>query len=216
MPAPVIVTSEQVAEAAAKLAEQGKPITGWTLRGVIGSGRPNRLLSVWKGQQGMADNVEPEPAGEDRNGLVPDCPPYVLMFAEDWAADMRRYLDGLTLTMWRATNTATEQAHHEVTRALRTRIAELEDELFRAEGQVGTLEALSAEKWHEAQTIRETALRRAEVADAENAKAQAEVVRARAEADGHREANARLQATLDELVRRLPAIEQAEAAFEAA
>lgn len=212
MPAPTIVTAEQVVEAAATLAEQGKVVTGWTLRGVIGAGRPDRLLAVWREQQGMPDPYKETRGDTEDRGLPPDCPPHVLSLAEDWAVDTRRYLDGLNLTMWQAAGAAAEQACKAEMDTLRARIAELDDELYRAERQVGALEASSAEKWYEAQNTMTAAVLKANVADAAIAKAQAEVVQARAEADGHRQANARLQATLDELVRRLPAVEQAGAA----
>lgn len=204
MPAPTIVTPQQVSEAAAKLAEQGKAVTGWTLRGVIGSGRPDRLLAVWREQQGIP---EPEPAKpeDEENSLLPDFPPHLVSMADEWAADMRRYLDGVNVTMWRTANAAAEHKHCAEVDRLRTRVRELEGELDHASYQVESLEGLTQEQYDEAHSAKMDAARQV-------AAAREEVKQARAEADGHREANIRLQATLDELVRRLPAVERPEAA----
>ena len=212
MPAPVMVTDEQVAEAAANLSEQGKPITGWTLRGIIGSGRPDRLLAVWRHQQGMPAQDDPEPVDMGEGSPLPACPGHLLSMADEWGAEMRRHLDDLNQAMWLTAHTAAEQVHKSEMNGLHARIAELDGELYSAEEQVGILEDLVAEKYIEADNVRMAAVRKTEAADAAVAKAHAdveralvEVARARSEADGHKEANARLQATFDEFVRRLPA-----------
>ena len=211
MPAPTTVTSEQVIQAAAMLAEQGKPITGWTLRGVIGSGRPDRLLAVWREQQGLPAYDDPDPANMEKRGSAPDCPRHLLSMAEEWGVEMRRHIDVLNRSMWLEAHTAAEEAHKSEVDGLRARVAALDGELYGAEQQVAALEDSVYERYAEAESIRTAAVRKAEAADAAIAKAQAdveralaEVARARSEADGHREANARLQATLDELVQRLP------------
>ena len=204
MPAPTTVTPEQVAQAAATLAEQGKPITGWTLRGVIGSGRPDRLLAVWREQKGMPAQDEPEPEDAEERSLLPDCPPHVLSLAEEWAADMRQYLDGVTLTMWRAATLLADQEHRAEVDRLNSRVRDLERELSHAAYQVESLEGMVQGQWDEAQVQKDDAAHQV-------AAARAEVRQARTEADGHREANARLQTTLDELVRRLPAAKKPKA-----
>lgn len=57
---PVEVTDEAIIEAGRALVEQGRNVTGFALRQVIGSGAPNRLKTVW--DQHQAQGVpQPEP-----------------------------------------------------------------------------------------------------------------------------------------------------------
>lgn len=57
---PVEVTDETIIEAGRALVEQGRNVTGFALRQVIGSGAPNRLKAVWDRQQAQTV-IQPEP-----------------------------------------------------------------------------------------------------------------------------------------------------------
>ncbi|ADC64184.1 DNA-binding protein [Allochromatium vinosum] len=57
---PVEVTDEAIIEAGRALVEQGRNVTGFALRQVIGSGAPNRLKTVWDRHQAQG-LPQPEP-----------------------------------------------------------------------------------------------------------------------------------------------------------
>ena len=116
------VSPHQVAEAAATLTAQGRRVTGNSLRGLIGQGRPERLAAVWAEQQEEQPVLVPEePAG-------PTLPPTI---ADHLAAAMERQavdLRGLVAQAWaRASDLATSRVQAEVD-AARVRVAELEDD----------------------------------------------------------------------------------------
>ncbi len=127
MPAPVQVSPEQVVQAAAALVAQGKATNGWSLRGVIGKGKPERLLAVWQGQQ---ESGQPTPAAAEPE--VPVLPPaiadHLAEAVERVAADLR----GLVGQAWsRAADLAARRVQEEVEEA-RARVVALEDEVAEA------------------------------------------------------------------------------------
>ena len=200
MPAPTTVTAEQVTQAAATLTEQGKPITGWTLRGVIGSGRPNRLLSVWREQQGMLVQEDEQPKADDL--MHSETPPEdLLALAGEWSVDIGRIVDRVTRIAWTQASALASRFHLEQVCMLRSRVGDLERELEYASQQVGSMEDLSTKRWLEMSETLRVAARQVEVA-------QQDMAQAREEAEAHRDSNVRLQVTLDEMVRRMPVIRQ--------
>ena len=122
MAALVQVSPDQVAQAAATLTAQGRRVTGNSLRGVIGQGRPERLAAVWAEQQGEQPVLVPEePAGPT---LPPTIADHLAAAMERQAADLR----GLVGQAWaRASDLATSRVQAEVD-AARVRVAELEDD----------------------------------------------------------------------------------------
>ena len=87
MPALAQVSAHQVAEAAATLTAQGRRVTGNSLRGVIGHGRPERLAAVWSEQQGEHPVLVPEePAGP---ALPPTIADHLAAAMERQAVDLR-------------------------------------------------------------------------------------------------------------------------------
>jgi len=122
MPAPVTVTTDQVAQAAEQLAGLGKRITGWALRGVIGAGRPDRLEAVWREQKGS--QPAPAPPEQDKPALPPAVAEHLAAAEERIAVDLR----GLVGQAWRqAADLAARRVQDEVDGA-RARVAALEDE----------------------------------------------------------------------------------------
>lgn len=43
------VEESRIIEAAMTIIEQGKSVSGWKLRNIIGAGNPGRLMKVWGG-----------------------------------------------------------------------------------------------------------------------------------------------------------------------
>ena len=122
MPALVQVTTDQVAQAAATLTAQGRRVTGNSLRGVIGQGRPERLAAVWSEQQGQA--VQESPPEPD----APALPPAVADHLAEAEARVLADLRGLVVQGWRqASDLAARRVAQEVSDA-RARVAELEDD----------------------------------------------------------------------------------------
>ena len=196
MPAPITVTAEQVIQAAATLEEQGKPITGWSLRGVVGAGRPERLLTVWREHQGMLVHDE-QPKADDI--LHSECPPEVTALSEQWSGNLASFITHLTQTAWGQAYSLASKLYLEQVSMLRSRVGDLERELEYASQQVAATEDHAAKQWMEVHEATKAAARQVEVA-------KEDVAQARAEAEAHRDANVRLQATLDEMVRRMPVI----------
>lgn len=126
MPAPVTVNAEQVTAAAARLVESGQRVTGWSLRRVIGAGRPERLAAVWQEQQ--HERAEPAPADEFAQALPPAIAEHLAAETERLSADMA----GLVGQAWgRASDLATRRVQAEVDEA-RARVALLGDEAAEA------------------------------------------------------------------------------------
>jgi hypothetical protein len=65
---PVEVTDEAIIEAGRALVEQGRNVTGFALRKVIGSGAPNRLKAVW-------DRIRPRALPHPNHGPCPMASP---------------------------------------------------------------------------------------------------------------------------------------------
>lgn len=68
---PVEVTDEEIIAAGRSLVEQGRNVTGFALRQVIGSGAPNRLKAVWDRHQAQGvPQPEPRPLPEGIAGVL--------------------------------------------------------------------------------------------------------------------------------------------------
>jgi len=88
MPGRTVVSHDEIAEAAARLAAAGEVITGWTLRHTLGDrGRADRLEAVWREQQAEA---APPPPPEPEAPPLPPAISELLTSAEERAlADLR-------------------------------------------------------------------------------------------------------------------------------
>lgn len=198
MPAAITVTNEQVSAAAGQLIREGKRITGWTLRAVIGFGRPSRLAAVW-------DDLHGEAAGK---GLPePEAPVLPPMIADHLAAATERLsaeLHDLVGQSWaRAAELATKRVQAEVD-AARARVSELEDELAQADEVLE--KADETEKMLREEKIEMLAERKATHDEHMESlgTAKDEAIRARADAEAARGMLKHLQDMVTELVRRVP------------
>lgn len=127
MPAHATVSPEQVLEAATILQNDGKRISGWTLRRIIGAGDPARLEAIWREHAAAAAEVE-----RDAEDVAHTLPPSV---ADHLAAAEARVLAnvrGIVSQIWKgASDLAAQRVAQEVSDA-RARVAELEEELAEA------------------------------------------------------------------------------------
>lgn len=127
MPAPVQVSPEQVAQAATTLAAQGKPINGWSLRSIIGKGRPERLRAVWQEQQ---ESEQPNPTATELE--APALPPIIADHLAEAIERVTADLRGLVGQAWsRAADLAARRVQEEV-KGARARVVALEDEVAEA------------------------------------------------------------------------------------
>jgi len=114
MPAPQVVTDDEILAAGRQLRNEGRPVTGWTLRAALGDrGKASRLLAVWD----AAGDQEPEPE-------APPAPPPLPAAIEERANALRERvgadLGAFASEIW----TAAERLAAERTRAETARASE--------------------------------------------------------------------------------------------
>lgn len=122
MSARATVSDDEVVAAGRALAAEGSPVSGWSLRRVVGRGDPARLQAVWGQHQTEAgSHVEATP------GSV-TLPPVVVEAVEV----MRGRVGDLAADLWRAAERlASERAHGEA-EAARAETATLRHQLDQA------------------------------------------------------------------------------------
>ncbi len=127
MPAHATVSPEQVLEAATILQNDGKRISGWTLRRVIGAGDPARLEAIWREHATATAEIERD-AEDGAHALPPSIADHLAAAEARVLANVR----GIVSQIWKtASDLAAQRVSQEVADA-RARVAELEEELAEA------------------------------------------------------------------------------------
>ncbi len=93
------VSRDQIIEAGKALSAEGKRINGWSLRSLIGSGRPERLEAVWNEYLKEGGTAADEAAVEPDQTTV--LPPHVHEKRAEWKAASEAHLDGLVISIYR-------------------------------------------------------------------------------------------------------------------
>ena len=65
------VEASRIIDAASKLAESGKPVSGWKLRNLVGAGNPDRLMRVWEEYLSKNGNIPIVSEQSEENSLLP-------------------------------------------------------------------------------------------------------------------------------------------------
>jgi len=141
MPARIVVSREEIAEAAASLIAAGDMVTGWTLRRALGGrGRADRLDAVWRDLQ--AEGAPPPPPEPEAPPLPPALVEHLSSAEERALAEIRAQL----AAAWRlASDLASRRVADEVrvardqVTALETDLAEAVRAVEEADAQVETL-----------------------------------------------------------------------------
>ena len=109
MPAPVTVTDEDIVMAGRTLAAEGRAVSGWSLRGVIGRGDPVRLDAVWQRMRDVRPAVD---AAVPVSVALPPVVEACLVAAQEAVTERMAALAG---DLWQAAERlAAERLHRDV------------------------------------------------------------------------------------------------------
>lgn len=197
MPAVATVSAFEVADAAAELAAQGRPISGGSLRSIIRRGRPDRLLALWRDQQ-------PTPAEQPAVTPAPAVPPSM---ADALASASGRLTADLAALFGAAWTTAHDLAQSRIAAEAedaRQRIQEMTLERDEALTALDEADAFIVTLKGNLDREREVINDQAEQHAREMEEVRAEAVRARADADAAQALMTGLQEQMAELIRRIP------------
>ncbi len=162
MPAQVRVSVEDVVRATAILSAAGRSVTGWSLRRVLGAGRPERLAAI---AHDLAENATTAPVlPVDVTTLPPVLTAMLSEAKQRFAAEIEKLLGQTWST---GSDIAGRRVADEIA-AARTRVAQLESDLAEAETIVSAHDAQVEKTQAEAEAARES------VAAAEAVRVQAE------------------------------------------
>ena len=108
MPAPTTVTDQAVIEAGRQLTTEGKPVTGWRLRTVLGAGNPTRMGKIWEAHAA-------EMAEETQAPTPPPLPADLETQATAFQMRVAAELDSMIMAAWQtAERTAMDRTKTEV------------------------------------------------------------------------------------------------------
>ena len=141
---PVEFTDEQVVEAGRTLQAQGRNITGFALRKLVGGGDPTRLKQRWDAHQASTTAGEPE--------TIVELPIEVANVVEGLAVELAGRLKTLAVEVNDKAVKAAERRVSEVVKAAGEQASQAERELSDAATAVDELETVVAELQEQVQT----------------------------------------------------------------
>ena len=131
---PANVTDEQIIEAGKQLQERGREVNGFSLRQVLGSGRADRLKSVW------LSYIATQATENDEAHELTELPIDAQQSIEALASHIQQALNEGTKKLYRASQEAANRQTADLAKSLKEQRRAMESELSDAASTVDDLE----------------------------------------------------------------------------
>ncbi|TDH61231.1 hypothetical protein E2C06_17830 [Dankookia rubra] len=128
------VSDDRIIEEGRRIAEAGRKVHGWSLRAAIGTGRPDRLESVWtRWLETQGEGKVPENPEETGHTSIPS---RISEALTETKRTMEAHLDGLVLSLVRVTTETYDGRYRDEFADLQRKRAEADEQLSAASSAV--------------------------------------------------------------------------------